>query len=49
MEVGAAFGTALTIVDPKPLSNKLATYIVIVDFSDGRRSGVSNPVSITYK
>ena len=49
VEVGAAFGTALTIVDSKPLSNKLATYIVVVDFSDGKRSGISNPVSITFK
>jgi hypothetical protein len=49
VEVGQAFGTAVTIVDSKPLTNKLATYIVVVDFSNGTRSGISNPVSITYK
>jgi hypothetical protein len=49
VQVGQAFGTAVTIVDSKPLTNKLATYIVVVDFSNGTRSGISNPVSITYK
>jgi hypothetical protein len=44
-----AFGTQTTIIDAKPLSNKLATYIVVADFSDGTRSGISNPASITYK
>ena len=49
VQVGPAFGTSTTIIDAKPLSNKLATYIVVVDFSDGTRSGISNPASITYK
>jgi hypothetical protein len=49
VQVGQVFGTATTLVDSKPQTNKLVTYIVIVDFSDGTRSGISNPTSITYK
>jgi hypothetical protein len=49
VQVGQALGTAVTIVDPKPLTNKLVTYIVVVDFSNGTRSGISNPASITFK
>ena len=47
--VGQVFGAATTLVDSKPQTNKLVTYIVVVDFSDGTRSGISNPASITYK
>ena len=49
VQVGQALGTTTTISDKKPLTNKLATYIVLVDFADGTRSGISNPVSIIYK
>lgn len=46
--VGQAFGDATVILDTKPLNNKPATYIVLVDFSDGTRSGISNLVTIVY-
>jgi hypothetical protein len=48
VQVGQALGETLTIVDTKPLSNKLATYVVLVTFSDGTVSGISNTVTIRY-
>ncbi|MEO5896761.1 MAG: hypothetical protein ABIS06_13770 [Vicinamibacterales bacterium] len=48
VQVGLALGSATSIIDVKPLSNKQVTYVVVVDFSDGTRSGISNTVTITY-
>ena len=46
--VGTVMGETLTIVDAKPLSNKDATYVVVVTFSDAKVSGISNTVTIRY-
>ena len=46
--VGTVMGDTLTITDAKPLSNKDVTYVVVVTFSNGTVSGISNPVTIRY-
>ena len=49
VQVGVAFGPTTTIVDAKPLNKKAVTYVVVVDYSDGKRSGVSNAFTITFQ